>query len=269
MTLGANRRPAAESAPVRDAVATPLESRSTAGRPAFYALAPGGWRDYVTLLHPPYTAWHLAYLVIGAGLAPDVSWARVWPAVVAFFLAVGIGAHALDELHGRPLGTAIPARVLWGLAATSIGAAAAIGLIGAVIASWWIAVFVAWGVLVAVAYNLELFGGRLHSDAWFALGWGSFPLLTGYFAASLTIGVPAILAAAFAWALSRAQRSLSTQVRAVRRRAVAVTGTVAHRDGTTTRITDQSLIAAPERALRSTALATVLLAAALVIYRAG
>ena len=42
-------------------------------RPAFYALAPGGWRDWWTLLHPPYTAWHLSYVVIGASLAPDVN----------------------------------------------------------------------------------------------------------------------------------------------------------------------------------------------------
>ncbi len=41
--------------------------------PAFYALAPGGWRDYWTLLHPPYTVWHLSYVVIGASLAPEVN----------------------------------------------------------------------------------------------------------------------------------------------------------------------------------------------------
>ncbi len=27
--------------------------------PAFYAAGTGGWRDWWTLLHPPYTAWHL------------------------------------------------------------------------------------------------------------------------------------------------------------------------------------------------------------------
>ena len=35
-------------------------------RPAFYALAPGGWRDWWTLLHPPYTLWHLSYVALGA-----------------------------------------------------------------------------------------------------------------------------------------------------------------------------------------------------------
>ncbi len=39
-------------------------------RRAFYALEPGGARDYVTLLHLPYTAWHLSYVVLGACLVP-------------------------------------------------------------------------------------------------------------------------------------------------------------------------------------------------------
>src|SRR5450759_2534553 len=38
--------------------------------PAFYAARGGGWRDYWTLLHPPYTAWHLSYVLLGAALSP-------------------------------------------------------------------------------------------------------------------------------------------------------------------------------------------------------
>ena len=102
-------------------------------RPAWYALERGSWRDYVTLLHLPYTAWHLSYVVIGGCLAPVVAWGRLGAAVVAFALAVGVGAHALDELNGRPLRTAIPSRVLVGLAAVSITAACAIGLVGALV----------------------------------------------------------------------------------------------------------------------------------------
>src|SRR5580704_15111424 len=76
-------------------------------RPAFYAARPGGWRDWWTLLHPPYTAWHLSYVVIGACLAPHVSLSILFGTLLAFFFAVGLAAHALDELHGRPLGTTI------------------------------------------------------------------------------------------------------------------------------------------------------------------
>ena len=114
-------------------------------RPSFYALRPGGWRDYVTLLHPPYTLWHLSYVVIGAALAPDWRPLRLGVGLAAFFLGLGVGAHALDELRGRPLGTRIPDRVLWGLAAVSLAGAVAIGIAAAVVWIPWLAVFVTFG----------------------------------------------------------------------------------------------------------------------------
>ena len=144
-------------------------------RPAFYALETGGWRDYVTLLHPPYTAWHLSYVVIGAALAPELPVNRLVWGLIAFALALGVGAHALDELNGHPLRTAIPDKVLIALAVVSTGAAAAIGVGGAFAWTFWLLPFVAFGAFLVPAYSLELFGGRFHSDLWFALGWGAFP----------------------------------------------------------------------------------------------
>ena len=187
-------------------------------RPAFYALRPGGWRDYLTLLHPPYTLWHLSYVALGAGLAPRVRWGLLGWTELAFFLAMGIGAHALDELNGRPLQTRIPSRVLVGLAVASIAAACAIGLVVASRSSWWLLVFIVSGAFIVVAYNLELFGGAFHGDVWFAGAWGAFPVLTAYFAAAETLRVEAVLGALFALLTSSAQRTLSTPVRAARRR---------------------------------------------------
>ncbi len=236
-------------------------------RPAFYALAPGGWRDYVTLLHPPYTLWHLSYVAIGATLAPEWRPGRLAVTLAAFFLAVGIGAHVLDELHGRPLATRISRRALVALASVSIAGAIGIGIGGAVAWNLWLLVFVAAGGFIVCAYNLELFGGRLHSDVWFALSWGAFPLLTAYFAAAERIRGEAVLAAAFAALLSLAQRRLSTQVRALRRRVAAVSGSIELKDGRREPITIESLIRTPEGALRALTAATVALAAALVVMR--
>lgn len=242
---------------------------SAGARPAFYALAPGGWRDYVTLLHPPYTLWHLSYVVQGAALAPEWRPGRLGAALAAFFLAVGIGAHALDELNGRPLRTSIPGGVLSGLAAASIAGAAGLGVAVALETTLWLLAFVAFGALVVVAYNLELAGGRFHTDLWFALSWGAFPLLTAYFAAAEEIRGEAVLAAAFAALLSLAQRRLSTAVRRVRRRAVSVSGIVELEDGTHEGVTRERLLAAPEAALRALTAATILLAMALVLLRAA
>jgi hypothetical protein len=236
-------------------------------RPAFYALRAGGWRDYITLLHAPYTAWHLSYVAIGAALTASFSWARALPTAAAFFLAVGIGAHALDELNGRPLRTRIPDPALRVLAGLSISGAVTIGVVGAVTASAWIWAFVAAGGFIVVAYNLELFGGSFHGDVWFALAWGSFPLVTGYFACAESLGAVAFFGASFAFALSLAQRILSTRVRDVRRRVVHVRGTVERRDGSSEHLTPEHLMRPEEDALRVLSLAVVALAIALVMMR--
>ena len=236
-------------------------------RPSFYALERGGWRDYVTLLHPPYTAWHLSYVVIGGCLASEVAWGRLGATVVAFALAVGVGAHALDELSGRPLRTKIPSSVLVGLAAVSIGTACAIGVIGALSFRLWLVALVPAGLFLVLAYNLELLGGRFHSDLWFGLAWGGFPLICGYAAVAGEIGVAAVIAAAFAVLLSLAQRTLSNRVRFVRRRVDDVSGALVMRDGSAETIDADWLLAAEERGLRLLAAASVVLAASLVAFR--
>ncbi len=237
---------------------------TTESRPAFYALERGGWRDYVTLLHLPYTAWHLSYVVIGCALAPELHGDRLLAALASFFLALGVAAHALDELRGRPLGTAIPRNVLVALAVVSLAGALAIGIAAALAWTLWLLLFVAIGGFLVPAYNLELFGGRFHSDLWFGIAWGAFPVLTGYFVTAERIDAEAVLAAAAALLLSLAQRHLSTQVRTVRRRVLAVEGSIRYRDGREEPLTAATLVQTPELALRALTLATIALAAALL-----
>lgn len=220
-------------------------------RPAFYALDSGGWRDYVTLLHLPYTAWHLSYVAIGCALAPEFAGRRLLAALAAFFLALGIAAHVLDELNGRPLRTQISTGVLIALAAVSIGGAVAIGIAAALAWTPWLLLFVAAGAFLVVAYNLELFGGAFHSDLWFGLAWGAFPVLTAYFVTAERLRATAILGAGFALVTSLAQRTLSTEVRGIRRRETG----------------DPSVLDPLEMALRLLSLAMVVLAATLLSLR--
>jgi hypothetical protein len=216
-------------------------------RPAFYALRGGGWRDYVTLLHPPYTLWHLSYVAVGAALAPHFHLDRLLWALASFFLAMGVAAHALDELKGRPLRTRIPSTVLVAVAVVSLAGACAIGIGAARAWGWWLLAFVVVGAAVVPLYNLEL---ALHTDWGFALTWGAFPALTGYFVEAQTLRLEAIAAAAYAFALSLAQRALSTPVRHARRKHGTTGGT-------------EPL----ERALRLLTWASVMLAVALVAAR--
>jgi len=219
---------------------------STPLAPAFYAARGGGWHDYWTLLHPPYTVWHLSYVLLGAALAPSPDPRTVAGALVAFGLAVGIGAHAFDELKGRPLRTRIPTPVLVGMGSAALAVAVAIGLVGATMFGPGLLAFVALGTALVVLYGLE--APIIHSDAGFALGWGAFPVAATGFAVGAH-PLPIVLASLAAALFSLAQRRLSTRVRSIRRRAVSASGEIVFSDGSHEVIDGRSLIRAPEAAL--------------------
>jgi len=233
--------------------------------PAYYATRAKGWRrDLWALLHPPYTMWHLSYVLVGAGLAPVLDVKRLAATLAAFFLAVGISAHALDELRGRPLRTQVPDGVLWAAAIAGLAGAVALGVAGVVVVGVGLLAFIAAGVLFVFAYNLELLGGRLHGDFWFALSWGAFPVLTAYFAQTGRLSIAALLAAGAAYALSFGQRALSTPARLVRRRAQSVSGTMTMGDGSRVDIDQGTLLNPLEVALRAFAWGVVLTGLGLV-----
>lgn len=249
-------------------MAEPCESEGST-RPAWYAPRPGPWRDWITVLHLPYTAWHLSYVLIGAGLAPHLSVERLVATLLAFALAVGVAAHGLDELQGRPLGTRIPGALLASVSAAALVAAAALGVLGVSRVGWGMMAFVGAGSVVVVGYNLELAGGVLHNDVTFALAWGSFPVLTAYYAQTSTIRLDAIAAALFAFGLSFGQRALSTEARDLRRRVVSVTGGKAYADGARAELTRATLLAPIEKALVALSWSTCALGVAVVLSRTG
>ena len=238
-----------------------------AERPAFYALRHGGWRDAVTLLHPPYTAWHLSYVALGAAAAPHIHADRLLASLAAFLLAMGVSAHALDELDGRPLGTAIPRGWLIGLAAVGLAGAVTIGVVGVLVVSPWLIPLVVAGGLMVPAYNLRLARGRFHNDISFAVAWGAFPAFTGYFVNALAIKPAGLLVAAACCLLSLAQRRLSTPARELRRRTVSVDGQQQLTDGRRLELTRERLLEPLEGALSMMWLAVVVLAVGLVLVR--
>jgi hypothetical protein len=241
-------------------------------RPAFYALGSGGWRDLVTLLHPPYTAWHLSYVALGAAAAPEIHLDRLLPTLAAFFLAVGVAAHALDELNGRPLRTQLSDRALIALASIALAGAIGIGIASLFLVSWSLAIFVVAGGFLVPAYNLELFGSRFHTDFWFAAAWGAFPALTSWWANTLSLAhadqvAAGLLVAAGCFGLSVAQRRLSTPVRELRRKTASVSGEQQLVDGTSIQLSAEALASPLDGALRALSWGVVALAVGLVALR--
>jgi hypothetical protein len=241
--------------------------RAAPERPAFYALGRGRASELVTLLHLPYTAWHLSYFALGAAVAPHLYVNRLLWGLAAFALAVGVAAHALDELHDRPLRTGLSRRALIALASVSLLGALAIGIAGALAVSVLLVPLIVIGALFLPAYNLEWIGGRVHGDLWFAIGWGAFPAFTGYFVESLRIALPGVLIALGCTILSVAQRRLSSPARDLRRRTRSVAGVRTLPDGRTEDLSLPTLLAPLDGALASLSLAVVVTACALVAAR--
>jgi hypothetical protein len=236
-------------------------------RPAFYALNGTGWRDYFTLLHPPYTAWHLSYVVLGVALAPTVHLDRLVATLIAFFLAMGVASHALDELSGRPLNTRIPDTMLWILAIDGLGMAVAMGLAGSILVTPWLLAFIAFGLFIAPAYNLEWLRGFFHNDFWFAFAWGSFPFLTAYWTSGEHLQTAAIFGATGAFALSLAQRNLSSRVREIRRRVRSIEGKAVYLSGEEREIDRLWAIRPLEQALMMMAVSIVAISVGALLVR--
>ena len=239
--------------------------------PSFYAqprlLSKGALRDWWTVLHPPYTLLHLSLVAIGACLTSPVSAPRLVATLAAFFLAVGVGAHCLDELHGRPLHTNLATWQLITAAIVGLGGAVGLGVVGIFVVGGWFSLFIAFGVFVAVSYNLELFAGRFHTRAVVVLSWGGFPMLTAYYAQHRALSLGAFLAAGFGTLMTLAQQQLSTPARELRRRVVSIDG-VAHRsDGTATALTKEMMLAPLEITLKTLCRSGPLLALAFIAVR--
>ena len=226
---------------------------------AFYARTGTRLGDFVTLLHVPYTMWHLSYVAIGAAMAPRIDTWHLVGTLLAFVFGLGIGAHALDELHGRPLSTRLSPRTLRMLGWGGLATGGAIGIAGSVVISPVALAWAAAGVLLAAAYALE-WSRRVHSTIGFALAWGAFPVLVGYWAQteSLSLGVAIVAVAAAVFSMS--QRALSTPARHVRRMVTDATAQVGK-----ARWDRSTLLATWEHPLQLLALAHVMLAIGLLL----
>ncbi len=242
-----------------------MRRKSQRLQPAFYGRTGGQFGDLLTLLHPPYTAWHLSYVIYGAALASELDGLRLAGTLAAFFFGTGISAHALDELHSRPLDTRLSSGFLLALSAGGLAAAVAIAVAGAFIISPWTLAWAAVGVFLALGYVLE-WRRLLHTDLAFGLAWGGFPVLAGYWAQAEQFDASALIIALMATLLSLAQRALSKPARYIRRTALDAS---VHIDGPgeVEQWSREYLLATWEGPLKLLAAASVALAVGLLVMR--
>lgn len=176
------------------------------------AFGPYRFRAFVGMLFLPYTGMCVAFAVIGAVLVSEVHWDRVGAIALIYALALGVGAHAADTIgskKAKPWGMYFTKKQIVALMASSLVAAYAIGAYYIVAYAPLLAIAAALEGFFLVAYNFELFGGRFHSDFWFALSWGALPVMAGCLIQGGVPDVYAVAAAAGAMAASYAEIKVS------------------------------------------------------------
>jgi hypothetical protein len=162
------------------------------------ARGPLNVRVLIGLLFLPYTGMVLSYTIIGAMLAERIYWDRVGAMATIYFLALGIGAHALDAVgskHVKPWGTVFSDGSLWALALSSITIAYAIGIYYMVLYTPLLTLIALAEGFFLFAYYLEWFGGQFHTDAWFAVSWGGLPVLAGHILQTNRLSLTALVVA--------------------------------------------------------------------------
>lgn len=237
-------------------------------KPAWYAITGrGAVSDFVNLLHPPYTLWHLSYVIIGIGLAPTIYFDRSVAVLVSFFLGLGIGAHALDETMGNPLKTRLSKKNLYIIGFASLIAAAVVGGYYVVTLSTLLLPIILVEVFFALVYNLESFERRFHNTLVFAISWGALPLITGYFVNALSLSLGALLSSLAVGLLTYVQKTLSTHARSVRRNLDSPVRALKLESGKEIIISSDDLISPAEKSLKALTLTVFIFSIALLLQR--
>lgn len=216
------------------------------------------FRLIVGLLFLPYTGMVLAFTIVGSMLAEEIYWDRVGAIVFGYFLCLGIAAHALDALGSKqtkPWGKIFTRRQLWFMALLSL-------VVGYLIAVYYMILYapLLWGVAImegffVFAYNLEWFGGRFHTDSWFAFSWGFLPALAGYILQTNQISIEALIVAASMAFFSTIEIKTSRPYKELKRRS------------STLRAEEKLLVLRYEVILKCVSLGVILLGASFLIRR--
>jgi hypothetical protein len=235
-------------------------------RPTWYSGGDTWLGEAWTMLHPPYTLMVLGFVITGAAISPRFSWTILVPTVIAYALALGIGAHFLDQLPG--MGSRYvrhwPSWALWLVGLGGVATGVIIGVAGAllVLGPPFLVLVGVQGVC-ALGYPLApLFGGVLHRDSIFAVSWGSLPFLTSFYAQSREFSLVSLLLAAAFGVLAVIEIRVSKRSREARRRA-----RVAPISGRVGPSGEVPAFIVPDRVLQGLSFGVLALALGLLAYR--
>jgi hypothetical protein len=140
----------------------------------------------------------VSFTIVGSMLSSEVAWDRLGAIALIYTLALGISAHVADGLGSKrtkPWGSYFSKMQLVTIMAASLIAAYTIGLYYIVFFAPLLAIIAILEGFFLFTYNYEMWGGIFHNDFWFAVSWGSLPVLAGYVIQSNSISILAVMTA--------------------------------------------------------------------------
>lgn len=159
---------------------------------------PRRFRLLLGLSFYPYSIMNASYVLIGSLLAHPVHLDRMAGMALVYLLAVGVSAHSLDARRpNKPWGDFLSRQQLLALAVAGLVPALALGLYYALTFAPLLIPLGLVELFFLLAYNLELFGGRFHTDGWFAFSWGFLPVMVGFAVQTDGVSVASLAAGLF------------------------------------------------------------------------
>ena len=185
------------------------------------SFGPLKFRAFIGMLFLPYTGMCISFTIIGSMLSESIAWDRVLSIFIIYFLALGVSAHAADNLGSKkikPWGTFFSTFELRLMVIGGLSVSYILGI-------YYIITFAPLLLIIAIiegfflfAYNFELFNGLFHNNFWFAVSWGSLPLLAGFVIQTNSISVLSLISSIMAFLVAYIEIRLSRKYKELKRK---------------------------------------------------
>ena len=179
------------------------------------------FRAFIGMLFLPYTGMCISFTIIGSMLSESILWDRVLSIFIIYFLALGVSAHAADNLGSKkikPWGNFFTTFELKLMVIGGLSVSYAIGI-------YYIIIFTPLLLIIAImegfflfAYNFELFNGFFHNNFWFAVSWGSLPLLAGFVIQTNSISILSLFSSTIAFLIAYSEIRISRIYKELKRK---------------------------------------------------
>ena len=179
------------------------------------------FRAFIGMLFLPYTGMCVSFTIIGSMLSESILWDRVLSIFVIYFLALGVSAHAADNLGSKKIKPWGNFFTIFELKLMVIGGLSVSYILGV----YYIITVAPLLLIIAIiegfflfAYNFELFNGLFHNNFWFAVSWGGLPLLAGFVIQTDSISALSLISSIIAFLVAYTEIRISRKYKELKRK---------------------------------------------------